>query len=254
MSVPTDFDDLADPSLLTRFLARAQERFGERLAIASSLGAEDVVLVHAVAGLVREGAPPIRIFTLDTGRLPQETYELHEQLEARYGLRIESVFPNTVAVEDLVRRQGPNGFYHALEARHACCAVRKLEPLERALRGVDAWITGLRRAQSVTRTETGLVEHDGARVKLNPLAAWTDDDVWSVIQRERVPYNALHDVGYPSIGCAPCTRAVEPGAHARSGRWWWEDPEHKECGLHVARLRQLEAARRQEERPLSENG
>lgn len=251
MSVPTDFDDLAAHRDLTRFLGRAQERYGARLAIASSLGAEDVVLVHAVAALVREGGAPIRVFTLDTGRLPQETYELHEQLEARYGVRIESVFPDTVAVENLVRRQGPNGFYHSLEARHACCAVRKLEPLERALHGVEAWITGLRRAQSVTRTEVALAEHDGARVKLNPLAFWSDDDVWDTIQANKIPYSSLHDAGYPSIGCAPCTRAVEPGAHPRSGRWWWEDPEHKECGLHVARLRQLEAARKREDEALT---
>ncbi len=253
MTLPPDFDDLAAPADLTSFLALAQARFGARLAIASSLGAEDVVLVHAVAAMVRSGAPPIRIFTLDTGRLPQETYELQEQLEARYGVRIESFFPSTVAVEDLVRRDGPNGFYHASDARHRCCAVRKLEPLERALLGVDAWITGLRRAQSVTRTETRWVEHDGTRVKLNPLAAWTDNDVWTFIERERIPYNVLHDRGYPSIGCAPCTRAVEPGSPARSGRWWWEDPEHKECGLHVARLRQLDAVRRTEAQKVTES-
>jgi phosphoadenosine phosphosulfate reductase len=249
MSLFPEFESLTRPTDLDAALDAAQARFGARLAIASSLGAEDVVLVHAVAERVRRGAPPIRIFSLDTGRLPHETYELLEQLEARYALRIEVVFPDTVSVQSIVRKQGINGFYHSLEARHACCAARKLEPLRRALEGVDAWITGLRRAQSVTRTGVELVESDGARLKLNPLAHWSDDDVWDRIQKHRIPYNALHDVGYPSVGCAPCTRAVEPGAHPRSGRWWWEDPEHKECGLHVARLRQLEAARAAEAPP-----
>ena len=247
MSVFPAVDELKSTDALSAFLDAAQARFGERLAVASSLGAEDVVLVHAVAERVRAGGSPVRIFTLDTGRLPQETYELHEALEARYGLRIESVFPDTVAVQQLVRTQGPNGFYHSLDARHACCAVRKLEPLQRALGGVDAWITGLRRAQSITRTEVALAEQDGTRVKLNPLAHWTDEDVWEHIRVNKIPYSSLHDAGYPSVGCAPCTRAVDPGAHARSGRWWWEDPEHKECGLHVARLRRLEDARRADE-------
>jgi phosphoadenosine phosphosulfate reductase len=246
MSVFPEVEPLTAPTSLVAFLDAAQARFGDTLAVASSLGAEDVILIEAVARRTRSGAAPIRIFTLDTGRLPQETYELHEALEARYGLRIESVFPDTVSVQALVRRQGPNGFYHSLEARHACCAVRKLEPLERALSGVDAWITGLRRAQSVTRTEVPLAESDGTRVKLNPLAHWTDDEVWTHIRSHKIPYSSLHDTGYPSVGCAPCTRAVEPGAHPRSGRWWWEDPEHKECGLHVARLRHLEATRRSE--------
>ena len=243
MSIFAAIDGFSSPDSLGAFLRASQSRFGDKLAIASSLGAEDVILVRAAAELARQGGAAIRIFILDTGRLPEATYELHEALEARYGLRIESIFPDTVGVQTLVRGQGMNGFMHSLEARHRCCGVRKLEPLGRALEGVDAWITGLRRAQSASRTTVELAEQDGARVKLNPLAHWSDDEVWSHIRDNNIPYSALHDRGYPSVGCEPCTRAVEPGAHPRSGRWWWEDPQHNECGLHVARIRRLKEAR-----------
>ena len=242
----SEFASLGRPADLPAFLELADARFGTALAVASSLGAEDVVLIHALAERSLRGLRVPRIFTLDTGRLPEATHELHEKLEARYGLRIEVFFPNALSVESLVRRQGPTGFYSSLEARHACCAVRKLEPLVRALDGVRAWVSGLRRVQSANRSDVELASHDGERVKLAPLAAWSDEEVWRAIETHRIPHSALHAAGYPSVGCAPCTRAVEPGAHPRSGRWWWEAPEHNECGLHVAGLRQLERERRAE--------
>jgi len=210
----------------------AADAFGDRVALACSFGAEDVVLVDMLAR-VADGP---RIFALDTGRLHEATYEVMERVRERYGLPIEAYYPQCEAVERLEREHGFYSFRKSLEARHACCQVRKVEPLERALAGLDAWITGLRREQSVTRVEMAVAEGDdshGCLLKLNPLIEWTSEQVWDYIRRHDVPYNRLHDEGFPSIGCEPCTRAVAPGEHPRAGRWWWETPEQKECGLHV---------------------
>ncbi len=222
----------AGPEELLRW---AIDAFSPRLALASSFGAEDVVLIDMLSRL----EPPTRIFTLDTGRLPAETYTLMEAIRDRYGLSIEVYFPQAEAVEAMVRERGVNLFYKSVENRKLCCGVRKVEPLGRALAGLDAWITGLRREQAVTRTQVEKVELDadhGGLIKVNPIADWTWDQVWAYIRAQSLPYNALHDRGYPSIGCAPCTRAVEPGEDLRAGRWWWErDPAAKECGLHPVR-------------------
>ena len=198
---------------------------------ASSLGAEDMVLTD----LIWRHGIDIGVFTIDTGRLPEETYQLIADVERHYGRRLEIVFPEPADVAHYVSTYGIDGFYDSLEARKACCAARKVEPLKRKLSGKKAWITGLRAAQSVTRASLRRIEYDPAHdlVKFNPLVDWRDDEVWSYLKALRVPYNALHDQGYPSIGCAPCTRAVQPGEDIRAGRWWWENPATKECGLHV---------------------
>jgi phosphoadenosine phosphosulfate reductase len=215
-------------------LAWALREFHPRIALAASFGAEDVVLIDMLVKL----DPRARVFTLDTGRLPAETYSLMEAIRERYGLAIEVYFPQAEAVEAMVREHGVNLFYASIEKRKLCCGVRKVDPLGRALGSLGAWITGLRREQAVTRAQVSKVEVDaehGGLIKLNPLADWTWDQVWAYIRAHHVPYNALHDRGYPSIGCAPCTRAVAPGEDPRAGRWWWERPETKECGLHVTK-------------------
>jgi phosphoadenosine phosphosulfate reductase len=199
-------------------------------ALASSFGAEDMVLIDLIA----KHALPIAILTLDTGRLPGETYALIDRVREHYALTIEVHYPDARTLEAYVRANGVNGFYRSVELRQRCCAIRKTAPLARALAGRDAWITGQRREQSVTRRDVAVEEFDAQHnlPKFNPLAAWTDDDVWSYIRAHDVPTNPLHARGYPSIGCAPCTRAIEPGEDIRAGRWWWEHPEHRECGLH----------------------
>lgn len=209
--------------------------FGEKIAFASSLGAEDQVLTR----MIMEANPSAVIFTLDTGRLPQETYDLMSLTMARYGFKYRILFPRTEAVEELYK-DGSNLFYDSIEQRKKCCHVRKMEPLARALQGLEAWICGLRRAQSVTRSGIFEVEWDenNRLVKINPLAGWPEELVWTYIREHRIPYNKLHDLGYPSLGCAPCTRAVKPGEDIRSGRWWWESPEQKECGLHAGRYQE----------------
>jgi len=217
------------------FMHAALARFGDGLVLAASFGAEDVWLVHeaARAGEALGIAP--RVFLLDTGRLHQETYDLVERTQAKYAIRLEVYAPDTVAVEALVRRSGPNGFYRSIEERKACCEVRKVAPLGRALAGARAWVTGLRRAQSTTRTAVEKVARDadhGGLFKLSPLAAVSDEELWREVRARHVPLHPLHARGYPSIGCAPCTRAVADGEDVRAGRWWWESPEHKECGLH----------------------
>jgi phosphoadenosine phosphosulfate reductase len=200
-------------------------------AFSTSFGAEDMVVLD----LIRRHALPISIFTLDTGRLPEETYTLMQEAEQRYGKCVANFFPDAQAVQKLVAANGINGFYESVENRKACCAVRKLEPLGRALAGKRAWVTGLRAQQSVTRAALASRESDAERglEKFNPLADWSEADVWAYIRANDVPYNALHDRFYPSIGCAPCTRAITPGEDLRAGRWWWENPENKECGLHI---------------------
>ena len=201
------------------------------LAFANSFGAEDMVLTD----LILSNALPITVFSLDTGRLPAETYTLIGEVEQRYGSKLEIYFPDAGAVETFVRSHGINAFYDSVELRKACCGVRKMEPLRRALAGKKAWVTGLRAAQSVTRSALPLREVDLANglAKLNPLSDWSETEVWAYIRINELPYNALHDQFYPSIGCAPCTRAVALGENVRAGRWWWEDPASKECGLHV---------------------
>jgi len=206
------------------------KEFKGKIALSSSFGAEDQVLTHMILNIDKTA----KIFTLDTGRLPYETYSVMDNTNLKYGIKVDVYFPDAKEVEELYKTQGINGFYESIENRKRCCFVRKIQPLQRALKGLEVWITGLRSAQSVTREQMQLVEYDEANgvIKLNPLLAWSEQDVWDFIKENKVPYNKLHDQGYPSIGCAPCTRAVKEGEDIRSGRWWWENPEHKECGLH----------------------
>lgn len=208
----------------------AGRKFASRAALATSFGAEDQVLTDMCAGL----NDPIRIFTLDTGRLFQETYDVMGATMKRYGLRFNVYAPNAEDLAGLIEGDGPNLFYESVEKRKACCKVRKTIPLQRALTGLEAWITGLRKEQSVTRTGTEAIEWDEAHglYKISPLHDWTEEEVWEYIREHRVPFNSLHEKGFPSIGCAPCTRAVAAGEDVRAGRWWWELPEHRECGLH----------------------
>ncbi|HEX6136235.1 MAG TPA: phosphoadenylyl-sulfate reductase [Casimicrobiaceae bacterium] len=213
----------------TALIADVAERHGPA-ALASSFGAEDMVLIDLVA---RE-ALPVTIFTLDTGRLPAETLALIDETRRRYAIAIDVYRPDAEAAGAYVREHGLNAFYRSIDLRERCCAIRKTEPLARALADKGAWITGLRRSQSTTRRELRIEEFDATHglPKFNPLADWTDEDVWAYVRAHRVPYNPLHDRGYPSIGCAPCTRAVAPGEDIRAGRWWWEQPGTRECGLH----------------------
>lgn len=203
---------------------------------ANSLGAEDMVLTD----LIFRDALPIEVFTLDTGRLPNETYALLDAIAARYGARPRVLFPRSEAVEAYVTSHGVNGFYNSVELRQACCYIRKVEPLRRALAGKKAWITGLRREQAVMREDLAVQSFDAANglMKFNPLIDWSHDEVWAYIRTHAVPYNALHDRGYASIGCAPCTRAVALGEDVRAGRWWWERAATKECGLHSGKARE----------------
>ena len=198
---------------------------------ASSLAAEDMVLTD----LILRAKLPIRIFTLETGRLHKETLGMLERIREVYGYEVEPYRPDTAAVDAYVQQNGLNAFYDSVEMRKECCRIRKVDPLNRALAGQRAWITGQRRAQSATRVELHVQEDDAAHgmAKFNPLADWSEEDVWHYIRSNEVPYNPLHDRGYPSIGCEPCTRAIQPGEDVRAGRWWWENPESKECGLHV---------------------
>jgi phosphoadenosine phosphosulfate reductase len=211
----------------------AASAFGSRVALATSFGAEDQVLTDLWAGI---GKPP-RLFTLDTGRLFQETYDVMHATLHRYKIRCEVFAPDAIELARLVEANGPNLFHESVEKRKKCCEVRKTKPLARALLGLDAWVTGLRRDQAVTRTEVDPIEWDEAHglYKICPLHDWTEDQVWAYIREHAVPYNALHDKGFRSIGCAPCTRATAPGEDLRAGRWWWEQPEHRECGLHSRR-------------------
>jgi phosphoadenosine phosphosulfate reductase len=224
-----DFERLTAAEIV----AWALPRFNPRLALACSFQAEESVLIdlmHRVRGT------DFRVFTLDTGRLNQETYDCMDAIRERYGVQVEVFFPAATGVEKMVREDGLNLFYKSVELRKLCCGVRKVEPLNRALKDLDAWMTGLRREQAITRTDVRKIELDkdhGNIVKLNPLVDWSYEDVWNYIRENNVPYNRLHKQGYPSIGCAPCTRAVKPGEDLRAGRWWWENPDTKECGLHL---------------------
>jgi phosphoadenosine phosphosulfate reductase len=199
------------------------------LTFACSFGAEDMVLLDAIANHART----IEVFTLDTGRLPEETHALLEAVRDRYPISIRTYFPEAAAIQGWVEQNGPNAFYKSVAQRQQCCHIRKVEPLQRALAGKKSWITGLRREQSQARQTLEREAWDDANglIKINPLLEWTNNDVWLYIRAHDVPYNALHDRGYPSIGCAPCTRAIQPGEDIRAGRWWWETSS-KECGLH----------------------
>jgi phosphoadenosine phosphosulfate reductase len=212
--------------ILTFFI----KEFDGKLAFGSSLGAEDQVITDMIARIDKSS----KIFTLDTGRVFPETYRTLDETNKKYGINVEVYFPNSEKVERMVNSKGINLFYENVDNRKLCCQIRKIEPLRRAMTDVDVWVTGIRREQSVTRILTDVVELDNAtgRIKVNPLVDWTEDDVWNYIKENEVPYNKLHDSGFPSIGCQPCTRAIKEGEDIRAGRWWWEDPEQKECGLH----------------------
>jgi phosphoadenosine phosphosulfate reductase len=230
----------------TQILRWGLARFPGLISIASSFSIEDCVVIDMAHRLTRDGATGsrageaggVRVFALDTGRLPDETYMTAERMRAKYALEIEWFFPERAAVERLERTKGLYSFRDSLDDRHECCGLRKVAPLARALGALSAWVTGLRREQSVTRTDAAEVELDaghGGLAKLNPIIDWTAEQTRAYANEHRVPIHPLHDRGYPSIGCAPCTRAVSPGEHPRAGRWWWENPENKECGLHPAR-------------------
>lgn len=206
---------------------------------ASSLGAEDMVVTH----LMYEADICARIFVLDTGMLHDETLALIDRIEARYQRRVSVYRPDPTAAAAFVQANGSDAMYKSVDLRKQCCHIRKMEPLERALAGKKGWLTGLRREQSSARAEVPYVEHQSGRAKINPLADWTLGDVWHYIALKGIPYNPLHDQFFPSIGCAPCTRAVTPGEDFRSGRWWWENESAKECGLHVAAAGSAPASR-----------
>ena len=211
----------------------AFEEFGSRVNFASSLGEEDQVITDMIAKI----APRIEIFTLDTGRLFQETYELIAKTQQRYPMTFRIYYPDTKAVEEMVKAKGINLFYESVENRKLCCGVRKVEPLRRALGNVDAWICGLRREQAVTRSDIEIFDWDAQneKIKISPLADWTLDQVHQYIKENNVDVNPLHAQGFVSIGCSSCTRAIKPGEDIRAGRWWWENPRQKECGLHGRR-------------------
>ena len=209
------------------------KNFSPRIALSCSFGApEGLVLLD----MMHRIDPRSRVFVLDTGRLPQATYDLIDRVRERYDKPVEIVFPRAEDVEAMVRGKGVNLFYESIENRQLCCRIRKVEPLRRTLSGLDAWVAGLRRDQNVTRSETPKLELDalhGGIVKLNPIADWSHDDVMEYVRAHDVPTNRLHAQGYPSVGCDPCSRAIAPGEDPRAGRWWWEDPETRECGIHV---------------------
>jgi phosphoadenosine phosphosulfate reductase len=209
----------------------AVDTYGNDVGLACSLSIED----NAILDMLVKIKPDAKIFVLDTGRLHQETYDVLDKINKKYNIKLDVYSPDTASVEKMVKEHGINLFYDSIEFRKLCCSVRKIQPLKRAFKNLKAWICGLRREQSVTRTEIKKVEVDAGNnsiIKINPLADWTEKQVWDYIKANNVPYNALHDKNFPSIGCAPCTRAVKPGEDIRAGRWWWETPEQKECGLH----------------------
>jgi phosphoadenosine phosphosulfate reductase len=226
-------NDVAESWSTHKILTWAVGKFGSRLTLSASFGApEGMVLVD----MLHKIDPESRVFVLDTGRLHPATFDLIDRVRDRYGKNVEVVFPNSADVEAMVRSNGVNFFYESLESRKRCCQVRKVQPMRRHLAGFDAYVTGLRRDQNLNRADTKKVEIDSANgglVKLNPLADWTHERVLDYVGEHTVPINRLHREGYPSVGCEPCTRAVGPGDDPRSGRWWWENDDTKECGLHI---------------------
>jgi len=219
-----------------KLLQQAHDRFAPDIVFACSFGAEDVVLID----LISRHVPDIGVITLDTGRLPQATHDVMAACRERYGIEIRVYFPDASEVEGMVREQGSNLFYQSVENRKLCCEIRKVHPLRRALAGKKAWVTGLRREQANSRQAMAAIEDDNhfGIKKISPLIEWTRDDVWAYIRAHEVPYNALHDQHYPSIGCEPCTKAITVGEDPRAGRWWWENEESvAECGLHANPIR-----------------
>lgn len=206
-------------------------KYNNKIALASSLSIEDQVLTDMILRIDKNA----KIFTIDTGRLPDETYKLIDSTNSFYDYKMDIYFPQPSLVQKMIKENGINLFYESVENRKLCCHSRKVEPLKRALSGLDAWICGLRKEQSVTRQNLNIIEFDSNNsiLKINPLLNWSEDEVWEYIKRNNVPYNKLYDQGYTSIGCAPCSRAIKTGEDIRSGRWWWENPETKECGLHL---------------------
>ncbi len=213
-----------------QIITNALDLFADKITFATSLGAEDQVITFMLSKIDKSA----HIITLDTGRVFPETYDLLHRTVNRYGVQIKTYFPDSEQVEEMVNAKGINLFYESIENRKLCCHVRKIVPLRRALNGKEAWITGLRREQSITRTDLHIVEWDAGNglIKINPLLDWSEEMVWDFIKSHDIPYNRLHDQGFPSIGCQPCTRAIEKGEDLRAGRWWWEMPDSKECGLH----------------------
>lgn len=212
-------------------LGWAFRQFGTKAPLASSFGVEDIVLIDMGTRFF----PDMRVFTLDTGRLPDETYEVIDRVRRKYKIPVEIYFPQTQAVQDLVGKKGLYSFRESVENRKECCAIRKVEPLQRALQGAEAWIAGIRRSQSQSRKDLSKIEIDASQhqiLKINPLADWSEERVWNYIREHKAPYNKLYDSGFRSIGCAPCTRALQKGEDIRAGRWWWESASQKECGLH----------------------
>ncbi len=222
-----ELQNLSAEDIIKYFL----KEYKQDAALSSSLGAEDQVLTDMILKVDKDA----NIFTLDTGRLHPETYDVMDATNLKYGVKLNVFFPLNEKVEELYQKQGINGHFESIQNRKNCCNIRKMEPLRRALKPLKVWITGLRAAQSVTRTSMSVVEYDEnfEVIKVNPLINWSEEDVWNYIKQNNVPYNKLHDKGFPSIGCAPCTRAIKDGEDIRAGRWWWENPEHKECGLHA---------------------
>ncbi len=224
-------DKELDTYSLEAVLVQIAERYPNKAAFSTSLSMEDQVITHYIF----TNNLPIKIFTLDTGRLFPETYAVLSSTIERYGKKMEVYFPQSASVEKLVTEKGPLSFYHSLENRKECCFIRKVEPLNRALEGIDCWITGLRAEHSENRKSLPMVELDPARniVKVHPLAKWTTEEIRREILVNNIPYNVLHDRGFVSIGCQPCTRAIQEGDDFRAGRWWWENNDKKECGLHT---------------------
>lgn len=230
LELPENLRERAADSVAQLRLAVAEYK---NVCYASSLGAESIVLTDLIWGQV----PEIDIFSIDTGRLFPETYDLVRRLEQRFARKLRFYYPQADHLEEWVGANGINGFREGLKQRRDCCHIRKVEPFRRALLGRDAWVTGIRRSQSASRSMAARVEWDGeyGLHKVSPLLDWSEKEVWDYIGRRHLPYNTLHDAGFPSIGCAPCTRAIQPGDSERAGRWWWERSESRECGLHPSR-------------------
>ena len=210
----------------------ALDNLHPRIAVASSFGAEDVAIIDMISNI----NPKARVFTLDTGRLNQETYDVMDEIRSRYNMNIEVMFPDNDEVEQMVRVNGMNLFYHSVGNRKLCCGIRKVHPLNRMLSTLDGWITGLRADQTEVRSNSNKIEIDSQHndiIKVNPILEWSWEQTWDYIKKNNIPYNKLHDKGFPSIGCEPCTRAIKPGEPLRAGRWWWESDTEKECGLHA---------------------
>ena len=220
------FKNTKPESIIEYFIKESSHK----ISLSSSFGLEDQVISHMMLQISND----VNIFTLDTGRLPCETYNVMDSTNLKYNTKVDVYFPNSSDVENLYKKQGINGFYESIQNRKECCNIRKIKPLKRALKNVDIWITGLRSSQSITRKDILQFSWDENNniIKFNPLINWRYEEVLNYIKKYNIPYNKLHDQGYPSIGCAPCTRAIKENEDIRSGRWWWEDPKHKECGLH----------------------